>query len=105
MPTPFRTKIQTIYRSAVQLLNLINQLMEFRKTETQNRQLTVVKGNLNNLVTEIGLKYKELNRNEHVTFNIEVEPMKRLSISMLKSSPSYSTIYCPMPSNIHRQAR
>lgn len=77
MPTPFRTKIQTIYRSAVQLLNLINQLMEFRKTETQNRQLTVVKGNLNNLVTEIGLKYKELNRNEHVTFNIEVEPMKK----------------------------
>ncbi len=68
MPTPFRTKIQTIYRSAVQLLNLINQLMEFRKTETQNRQLTVVKGNLNNLVTEIGLKYKELNRNEHVDF-------------------------------------
>ena len=59
MPTPFRTKIQTIYRSAVQLLNLINQLMEFRKTETQNRQLTVVKGNLNNLVTEIGIQRTE----------------------------------------------
>ncbi len=29
------------------------------------------------MVTEIGLKYKELNRNEHVTFNIEVEPMKK----------------------------
>lgn len=73
IPAAFRTKIQTIYRSAVQLLNLINQLMEFRKTETQNRQLTVSKGNLSNLITEIGLRYKELNRNEHVRVNIEVE--------------------------------
>lgn len=73
IPAAFRTKIQTIYRSAVQLLNLINQLMEFRKTETQNRQLTVSKGNLSNLITEIGLGYKELNRNEHVRVNIEVE--------------------------------
>ena len=56
IPAAFRTKIQTIYRSAVQLLNLINQLMEFRKTETQNRQLTVGKGNLSNLITEIGLR-------------------------------------------------
>ena len=65
-----------LYRSAVQLLNLINQLMEFRKTETQNRQLTVSKGNLSNLITEIGLRYKELNRNEHVRVNIEVEPVQ-----------------------------
>ena len=76
IPAAFRTKIQTIYRSAVQLLNLINQLMEFRKTETQNRQLTVSKGNLSNLITEIGLRYKELNRNEHVRVNIEVEPVQ-----------------------------
>lgn len=77
IPDPFHTKIQIIYRSAIQLLNLINQLMEFRKTETQNRQLTVSKGNLSNLITEIGLRYKELNRNEHICFNIEVEPLEK----------------------------
>ena len=71
IPAAFRTKIQTIYRSAVQLLNLINQLMEFRKTETQNRQLTVGKGNLSNLITEIGLRYKE-----HVRINVKVEPVQ-----------------------------
>lgn len=76
IPAAFRTKIQTIYRSAVQLLNLINQLMEFRKTETQNRQLTVGKGNLSNLITEIGLRYKELNQNEHVRINVKVEPVQ-----------------------------
>lgn len=40
--------------------------------------MIVVKGNLNNLVIEIGLKYKELNRNEYVIFNIEVEFMKKI---------------------------
>ena len=52
--------------------------MEFRKTETQNRQLAVSKGNLGNLVTEIGLRYKELNRNSRVEFHIEVEPLKKV---------------------------
>ena len=50
--------------------------MEFRKTETQNRQLTVGKGNLSNLITEIGLRYKELNQNEHVRINVKVEPVQ-----------------------------
>lgn len=50
--------------------------MEFRKTETQNRQLTVGKGNLSNLITDIGLRYKELNQNEHVRINVKVEPVQ-----------------------------
>ena len=32
------------------------------------------KGNLSNLITEIGLRYKELNQNEHVRINVKVEP-------------------------------
>ena len=53
-------------------MNLINQILEFRKTETQNRKLTVAKGNLSSLVTETGLRYKELNRNEKVKFRINI---------------------------------
>ena len=53
-------------------MNLINQILEFRKTETQNRKLTVAKGNLSSLVTETGLRYKELNRNEKVKFHINI---------------------------------
>lgn len=54
------------------MLNLINQILEFRKTETQNRKLTVAKGNLSSLVTETGLRYKELNRNDKVKFRINI---------------------------------
>lgn len=74
LPAPFKAKIKIIHGSALRLLNLINQILEFRKTETQNRKLSVSKRNLKNLVMEIGLRYKELNRNKFVSFNIDIEP-------------------------------
>lgn len=73
MPTHYSKRINMIHKSAIRLLNLINQILEFRKTETQNRKLTVAKGNPADLVTEIGLRYKELNRNEQVEFITRIE--------------------------------
>lgn len=67
-------KISIIHQSCLRLLGLINQLLEFRKTETQNRILTICKRNLSNLVTEIGLRYKELNRNQKIDLIIDVQP-------------------------------
>lgn len=72
IPAFYGNKIKVIHSSALRLLNLINQILEFRKTETQNRKLTVAKGNLSSLVTETGLRYKELNRNEKVKFRINI---------------------------------
>ena len=72
IPPFYGNKIKVIHGSALRLLNLINQILEFRKTETQNRKLTVAKGDLHNVVTEIGLRYKELNRNEKVKFHINI---------------------------------
>ncbi|MDR0542625.1 MAG: response regulator, partial [Dysgonamonadaceae bacterium] len=69
----YNKKIEIIHGSATRLLNLINQILEFRKTETQNRKLTVSKGNPANLVTEIGLRYKEMNRNDKVKYCINIE--------------------------------
>lgn len=72
IPAFYGNKIKVIHSSALRLLNLINQILEFRKTETQNRKLTVAKGNLSSLVTETGLRYKELNRNKKVKFRINI---------------------------------
>lgn len=66
-------KISVIHQSAIRLLNLINQILEFRKTETQNKKLCVAYDNIANLVYEIGLKYKELNSKSDIEFRIEVE--------------------------------
>ncbi|MDR0748760.1 MAG: response regulator [Tannerellaceae bacterium] len=69
----YHSKIKIIHGSAMRLLNLINQILEFRKTETQNRRLTVAKGDLGALVKETGLRYKELNHNEKVQIRILAE--------------------------------
>jgi len=70
LPAAAHKKIGIIHASARQLLELINQILEFRKTETQNRHLSVARGNLNHLITEIVLRYKELNRNERLQFEL-----------------------------------
>ena len=89
LPAAFKPQIKSIHSNSIRLLNLINQIMEFRKTETQNRQLTVAKGDLSALVTEIGLRYKELHRNENVEFRLEVE---QLSFTMYFDREIITTI-------------
>lgn len=66
-------KLSVIHQSALRLLNLINQILEFRKTETQNKKLCVSKGNIAPLIRETGLKYKELNRKPAIDFRIQIE--------------------------------
>lgn len=73
LPAPQLHKIALVRKSALRLLNLINQLLEFRKTETHNKKLCVAKGNIAALVKEVGLKYKELNIKQNVEIVIELE--------------------------------
>lgn len=71
-----RKKLYTIRTSSMRLLNLINGILEFRKTETRNRKLEVIQGNLANFVREIGLRFKELNSNKKVGIVIDVSGME-----------------------------
>lgn len=73
LPETYKKRIKTIHSSALRLLNLINQILEFRKTETQNRRLAVAKGQISHVVTEIGLRYKELNHNEKVSIKLNID--------------------------------
>lgn len=73
-------RIKTIKNSADRLLNLVNQLLEFRRTETQNRRLCISKRNLADTVCEIGLKYKELNTNKEITISIKIPDNKDFNI-------------------------
>lgn len=73
LSSDYKSKIDTIHGSANRLLDMINQILEFRKTETQNRKLTISKGNLANLVKEVGLRYKELNQNDKTSIRINVD--------------------------------
>jgi len=73
LSVPQTRKVSLIHQSATRLLNLVTQILELRKVETQNRKLYVSWGNLNDIIQATVLKYKELNRNDRVDFNISIE--------------------------------
>ena len=73
LTTGSRRKVEMIYKSAGRLRDLINEILEFRKTETQNRRLTVAKDDIGHIIEEIVLNYKELNRNPEVVIVQQIE--------------------------------
>ena len=66
-----RHKLQVIGSSAHRLQKLIGQILEFRKTETDNRRLCVVRDDIVRTVHEVELKYEELNRKNAVKIRFE----------------------------------
>lgn len=73
LPAQFRPKFEGIRRSANRLLGLVNELLEFRKTETQNRRLQVIHADLAQEVREVVIQFKELNRQSGVSITTSIE--------------------------------
>lgn len=74
LPEREHNSLLMVHRNATRLLDLVNRLLEFRKTETHHRRLVVRRGNIAATVFEVSLKYKELNRNSKVKVNVTAEP-------------------------------
>lgn len=72
IPAKYRSKLGVMYNNGKHLLELITQLLDFRKTETDNRVLVVQNFSLSTLVYEIGVQFQELNINKKLNINIEV---------------------------------
>ena len=66
-------RVSMIQKSAERLRSLITEILEFRKTETQNRRLTVARGDIGRFVREICMNYKELYRNPQVLFSYSID--------------------------------
>ncbi len=67
-----KDKISMIHHSSEQLRNLITQLLEFRKSETHNHQLVVMKQDLAQTISNIGRNFSELNTNSHLKYIVDV---------------------------------
>lgn len=74
LPATHRKKVGMIHNSASRLLDLINTILEFRKTETRNRNLKVEYGDISGVVSDIGMRYSVLNTNPQLIVNTEIEP-------------------------------
>lgn len=101
----YRKKIDLIRNAATRLLNLVNGLLEFRKTETHNRQLVVSKGDITHTIKEVALRFKELNRNTDVKFIVNIgqdipeiyfdrEAIASILTNLLSNAVKYTTKGC-----------
>ncbi len=74
LPVLVQKKIESIHTSAERLLNLINDILEFRKTQSQNRKLTVARADLGAWAKEMGTRFQSLNNNPNVSIFVHVQP-------------------------------
>ena len=77
LPQVLAKKVATIHASAQHLLGLINELLEFRKVETQNRQISVARADLGAFVLNAGRRFQDLNRNPklHIAVTVPSSPV------------------------------
>ncbi len=61
-----KKKLTLVRKSARRLYDLVNRIMEFRKTETHNRKLNVECGDVSSLVRDVTMKYHELSNRKNV---------------------------------------
>lgn len=73
LPSQVSRKIRSIYDSAERLLGLVNDILEFRKTETQNRKLCVARADLGRLVRETGVRFLDMNHNPELKIMMEIQ--------------------------------
>ncbi len=72
LPEPLRRRVDTIRSSAERLLTLVNQLLEFRRTETSHRTLQLHTASLVGHIGDIFERFSSANRNEHVHYRLDV---------------------------------
>ncbi|KQR70468.1 hybrid sensor histidine kinase/response regulator transcription factor [Pedobacter sp. Leaf176] len=61
--------VYIVQKNAARLFSMVNQLLEFRKVESQYKPLVLGEGYLGELIAEIVRKYKEANSNKLVDIN------------------------------------
>ncbi|HEV2480098.1 MAG TPA: hybrid sensor histidine kinase/response regulator transcription factor, partial [Puia sp.] len=68
---PTHDKLEMIRRNARRLLNLVNQLLDFRKMEEQELKLQAAPGELVGFVREIWQTFTDLGERKHIRFTFE----------------------------------
>ena len=71
--SPSHHYYKAIYRNTNRLMNLINELMDFRKSESGVLKLNVMPGNIDSFLEEIAEEFSELAQEKNIDFTISSE--------------------------------
>ncbi len=95
-------KINSIQRVASHLLQLINQILELRKTQNKIRKLHVAKDDFTEYVSATSLKHKEIIQNKGIDFQIR---MPKNKIEMFFDPEVISIIIDNLISNAYKYTK
>lgn len=76
-----KKRLQSIYRNSKELLNLVNQLLDFRRLEVHGEKLFLVKGNIAEFVSSIKSSFDYLAQEKEISFEIDDKIAEDLYIS------------------------
>ena len=62
--------LKIMKKNTTRLLNLVNELLDFRKTEMQHVKLTFEKTNINNLLEETYIRFSQIIQEKKLNFNL-----------------------------------
>lgn len=68
----YSKKIEYLQTNTQKLLDMVNQILDFRKIEAEKEKLNVEKSDLAVLIKEITNTYKDINYNKNVEINVEI---------------------------------
>jgi signal transduction histidine kinase/DNA-binding response OmpR family regulator len=71
LPEKTRRRLKVIHKSAQHLTYIINQMLEFRKVESESKVINVANENIVDLLREECMKFEELNQNVNVSIIFE----------------------------------
>lgn len=66
-----KTQLQLIYRNARRLLNLVNQLLDFRKMEVKEIKLQLRQGDIIHFITEIAASFRDIAEKKNITYSVD----------------------------------
>ena len=72
---PIRKSLLIMEKNTARLLDLTNQLLDFRKVETDSFSLNFSECNLNELITELYEQFKPVMDQQKMTFRLSIPPM------------------------------
>ena len=67
-------KLQSVYRNAQELLNLVNQLLDFRRLEVSGEKLHLTFGNLSGFISQFEDLFSRLAAEKNIRFQVECKP-------------------------------
>lgn len=70
-------RVKIIYKNARRLMGLVNQLLEFRRVETDTLRLKASKNNVVDFVREVCISFEELAKINHIQFSTQLNLKSR----------------------------